>query len=260
MNYYQDQLRTISRYKVNAGETLRVDCPFCNGRKTLSITKLDGSLKWNCFKASCNGQGIERVGRNSLEIRNALKGIRTEVRKKTQDIPEILSNPYSHEQCVAYLSHNNCRIALDEGACRIEYAPRENRMLFFTPDHKGAVGRTLTKGQKPKWKFYGEPTGLFVVGNSNHVVLVEDAASACAVYSTHIYAGAALLGTHLSYKQRTELKQYENITICLDKDASRKAIQLLKQLRGVSNCSVRFLTRDLKEYTPERVTKVISNV
>ena len=258
--FIQDQLSTISRYRINAGETIRVNCPFCSGKKTMSISKIDGTLKWNCFKASCRAGGNNRVGRNSAEIRNALKGISSVPKKSTQPIPEILICPTSRPECLNYLLENNCMTAFEDGACRIEYSPKENRILFFNPENDGCIGRSLTKGLLPKWKVYGQPTQLFTVGNTNNVVIVEDAASACAVYATKVYVGAALLGTHMTNKQRKLLEQYDSATICLDKDATRKSILLSKQLRGGSNCSVRFLTNDLKTYPPERIIRVINNV
>jgi hypothetical protein len=259
MSYYQDQLSTISNYRVNSGETIRVNCPFCGGNKTMSITQIDGNLKWNCYKASCGSRGINNVGRNILEIRNALNGIKNVQKRKTSDIPEILSSPLLREDTYNYLLENNCLQAYLDGACRIEYSPKEHRVLFFNSDSSGCVGRSLKTRLKPKWKVYGETTNLFTVGHCDPVVLVEDAASACAVYATKKYTGVALLGTNLSYKQRTSLKQRDNITIALDKDASRKALQVAAQLRGGRKCAVRFLARDLKEYPPERLLRVIED-
>lgn len=258
--FIQDQLSTISRYRINAGETIRVNCPFCSGKKTMSISKIDGTLKWNCFKASCKAGGNNKVGRTSVEIRNALNGISSTPKKSTLPIPEILISPTTRTESLNYLLENNCLTAFEDGACRIEYSPKENRILFFNKEGTGCIGRSLTKGLSPKWKVFGQPTQLFTVGNANHVVLVEDAASACAVYATKVYAGAALLGTHMTYKQRKLLEHYDFVTICLDKDATRKSILLSKQLRVGSNCLVRFLTNDLKTYPPERIIKVISNV
>ncbi len=115
------------------------------------------------------------------------------------------------------------------------------------------------KGTKPKWKAYGDTSELFTVGVSQIGVIVEDAASACAVAATGEYSGICLLGTHLNREQkRTIVEQYENVIISLDKDASRKSIVILQELRGLIRASVKFLEVDLKQYNCNEIRKVLT--
>lgn len=104
----------------------------------------------------------------------------------------------------------------------------------------------MDKTVKPKWRSYGEFSSLLEVGSAKTAVLVEDAASACAVYATGIYTGVALLGTSLTMRQRKLLEKYDDVIVCLDKDASKKSIKIRGQLRGSVSTSVKFLARDLK--------------
>tara|TARA_R110000796_G_scaffold147085_1_gene263889 strand:+ start:3300 stop:3782 length:483 start_codon:yes stop_codon:yes gene_type:complete len=143
-----------------------------------------------------------------------------------------------------YLDENGCLYAYSNSLIKIRYAPADNRCLFLSENGEGAVGRTMGESI-PKWMSYGD-TNLLTVGTSNHAVIVEDAPSACAVAATEMYTGVAILGTNLSTKQKHSLKQYKSITICLDNDAKKKAINLLRQLRGLVPCTVRFITKDLK--------------
>ena len=55
---------------VKIGETKRIDCPICNGKKTFTITNHMGSLLWNCYKASCNTKGGKRVTLTAYDIKN----------------------------------------------------------------------------------------------------------------------------------------------------------------------------------------------
>ncbi len=257
---YADQRQIVSQYNIVNGQNLRVNCPNCGGKKTLSISKFDGKLVWNCFKAACVIGGRENVGRSRNEIRNTLNGIQNKFERKSPDIPTVLSNPYSSNATIKYLKDNNSLHAFESGLVRIQYHPAENRVLFFNQSEKGCVGRSILKGIKPKWKAYGDTSELFTVGNSEHGVLVEDAASACSVASTGHYSGICLLGTHMNREQkRTIIERYKTVIIALDKDATRKSILLLQQLRGAIKAHVKMLEADLKQYKVKQLMEILNN-
>ena len=56
MNYRQ-QLEVIKGLSIPPDTQTRMDCPFCNGRNTLSIDTTENKLGWYCFHASCNAKG-----------------------------------------------------------------------------------------------------------------------------------------------------------------------------------------------------------
>ena len=42
-------------------DTLRMDCPICNGYNTFTVTNSMGLLLYNCYKASCNVSGKSKI-------------------------------------------------------------------------------------------------------------------------------------------------------------------------------------------------------
>ena len=251
---YKDQLQAVQRLQILSGETRRVDCVFCGGRKTLSVTKSDGTLLWNCFKASCDAVGKKSVGRSNNEIRQYLGRASTVGSRGLPRMPLIVSDVRSHPEAIQYLKDNNCYTAYLDRVITVRYEPTQRRVLFYSSNQLGCVGRCMDKTVKPKWRSYGEFSSLLEVGSAKTAVLVEDAASACAAYATGIYTGVALLGTSLTMRQRKLLEKYDNVVVCLDKDASKKSIKIRGQLRGTVSTSVKFLARDLK-YLNERQIK-----
>jgi len=165
--------------------------------------------------------------------------------RQAPDIPQHLSRPEHHEDVLAYLERVNSSWAYENGLAKIRYAPAENRVLFFFPEDRGAIGRSLD-GSTPKWKAYGDTSGLFTVGSGPTAVLVEDAASACSVARFMDCSGCALLGTSLRSEQKTQLRAYQRVVIALDKDASRKAVSMKQKLDGRMPTSVLLLEEDLK--------------
>ncbi len=253
---FSEQKELVERYNVLSGQNLRVNCPACGGKKTLSVSKFDGRLVWNCFKAACGIGGKDFIGRNHKELKNALSGKPNTFARKAPEVPSIKGTPMGHCDVEKYLEQNNCMVAFKQKLIRIEYAPAEKRVLFYNPSNIGCVGRSLVPKAKPKWRAYGDTSELFTVGTGTVGVIVEDAASACAVAATGNYSGICLLGTHMNREQkRTIIERFKNIKIALDKDASRKSLYLLQELRGLVKVSVKFLEADLKQYNPEQIAR-----
>lgn len=256
----KEQYEVISKVSVTDDDTKRINCPFCGGKYTLTISKREGSLIWNCYKASCSASGGKRVGYGLDAIKRKFDGsTSTGIYKRTYPLPEVNSSVEHHEHILKYIDDNNCRKAIDEGAIKITYDPSKDRVLFWMNENSGAVGRSMQKNVKPKWLSYGNTQGLLSVGNQDVGIVVEDAASACAVYATGKYTGVALLGTNISPLQRIQLRLYKKLIICLDKDASRKSVMLLRQLQGVVSCTVKFLNHDLKCYDELGIIRLIDD-
>ena len=70
---YNNILNTISDIDIPNGHTKRMNCPECNGYKTFTVTNNMGSLVWNCYKASCNVSGGNKVHLTADDIRNTMK-------------------------------------------------------------------------------------------------------------------------------------------------------------------------------------------
>ena len=255
MYTYAEQRDMVDQIHIKEGENINIDCPFCGGRKTFGITIKDGKKLWHCFKISCGVRGVQTVGMSSGAIRRRLNGIETNTRKLI-DIPSMVSSPSFHPAAMKYLEENNCLHAYNNNLIRIEYAPAEHRVLFYSNDNKGAVGRSII-GDKPKWKQYGNIEGVIKVGSGNTAVVVEDIPSACAVSMFPDCSGCALLGTMLSTLQKVQLSAFDEVILALDKDASRKAIELQSKLEWRVKTRVVFLEEDLKWLTGEQIEKAL---
>ena len=61
--------RYIYNLDISNGETIRTNCPSCNGYKTFTVTNNMGLLVWNCYKASCNVSGNLKVNLSAEDIK-----------------------------------------------------------------------------------------------------------------------------------------------------------------------------------------------
>ena len=261
--------------------TMRRDCVNCGGKNTLTISNLAGKVVWNCYKAGCDlsgGRALDNTKTSADYVRQRLDMKRRHFKFDAQvappppprvQMPQVLSSPKNHPKVLEFLRQNNCGPAFVrplESFVRIFYDPQQDRVLFCATDLSGAVGKSLAPWRKPKWIIYGQRPPLFVCGayvhqlSGQHIVLVEDALSACAVFGADCGAvGAAILGTNLSTDTILALKSGNPaaITVCLDSDAGRKAIAMKQQLQAAmphTPVSVNLLTGpDLKHLAPTEV-------
>ena len=253
---YKEQVSVVQKIKLAEGQHLTTTCPFCGGRNKFTLDRFDGVLVWNCFRASCNAKGSLRGKRDITALRNYVGGTPTQRSvKKLNPLPAMTVSVSKHEPAIKYLSEVNSLDAYESGLIKVRYLPTENRVLFYTNDGTGAVGRALD-GRLPKWWKYGDTTQGITVGSGEHAVLVEDVASACAVSRLDGVTGFALLGTNLTTQIRKHLVKYKKITLVLDNDASSKAVYLGSKHPVITN--VRLTMEDLKWLTPNQITAVIS--
>jgi len=177
------------------------------------------------------------------------------------EIPDSFKSVYSNKKAMDYLNKNNCWEAWDWLRADIKYDVKQDRVVFliknrYTDKFVGAVGRALNKNVFPKWFMYGSKTVPFKSGQCNDAVIVEDCPSACAV--SNILTGIAIMGTKLKDVQKSHLKPYKNLYICLDRDATTKAYDMAKDLRssGFENVIVKPLEDDLKYYDTEQIRRM----
>ena len=58
-------------FGLTIGESKRMDCPECGRKNTFSISNINGTIKWNCFHASCDERGtgsLKVTRRNAADI------------------------------------------------------------------------------------------------------------------------------------------------------------------------------------------------
>ena len=129
---------------------------------------------------------------------------------------------------------------------------KRNRVVFLVKK-KGvvvdAVGR-LINGIGPKWYRYANSKQPFICGEHSAAIVVEDCASACSC--SHQMTGVALMGTNLLQEHIDVLRRYDKVIVALDKDATDKAIEMVRVLaqEGVP-AKLAVLNNDLKNMEKE---------
>ena len=236
------------------GTALRYDCPFCDHKKTLSIRNNNGTILYHCFSASCDVRG--KVS-DRKELTFKPKNLLTNLFPMTQYFVPLSRNCKALDMVVKRNSYEAYR----KGIADIQYDVRQDRVVFMVKkDDKvvDAVGRKLSDADKrPKWFRYARSKHPFVCDaqtDSDKAVLVEDCFSACAVSQVH--TGIALMGTNLPNDYLTTLKNYSKIIIALDRDASKKAVELTKHIRLVVPASLTFLEKDIKNMELNKIMEI----
>jgi hypothetical protein len=251
---YRDQIDILSSIKIKDGEKRSLDCPFCGGRKKFGVLKQDGKLLWNCFRASCGVKGSYRVGRSITGVTDYIHKRETKA-VYYNSLPSIVSSVDNHPEAISYLESVNSLEAYKQGLIKIKYAPRDNRVLFYTEDGQGAVGRALDN-RTPKWFTYGNTAEGILVGDGIPV-LVEDTPSACSVAQLQGFSGYALLGTRITPPIKQRLRQFSNVLIILDNDASAKALSLVRSVQSMTSATVRFTKDDLKVLSKDKLEGLV---
>ena len=244
------------------GQTVRFDCPFCEGKNTFSVTNNKGRLIFFCFRDSCHTSGVEKLFRTAEDMKEEIKEQKEEIEIASFELPDRFKHIYNYQPGLAWLKGHNCMWALETGIADIKYDPKLDRIVFISRYHGkvvGATGRIITPWGAPKWYEYGESKVPFICGTNRDGVLVEDAASACAVAATKKVTGVALRGTNLPESYIPILqKDFDSLIIALDADASKTAIQLHRQLSClIPKTRVVLLREDLKYNIPDKIMQVL---
>ena len=247
------------------GNSERLSCPSCGGINTFTITKMQGFVLWNCYKASCSVRGGKDSERTKSDIAHKLRSNYHVTCTETFLEPDSFTNFREHPKPNYYLKKNNCMEAIDNGDATVKYDYKMNRTVFLIKNSDGvvvdAVGRALDYRTTPKWYRYGKSDALFTCGSHSVAAIVEDVASACAI--SPIATGIALLGTNLKTSSLASLwkllKGFDHVYLCLDPDATRKSLDLHKYLSYIVPCSVVRIKDDLKYYNKEEIRKLVLN-
>lgn len=253
---YREQVDFVKGLSLRDGEHKTLTCPSCGKYKKFTVDKFDGKLVWNCYSASCNVKGSYSGSRDIDAAKRFLEGNPTQKAKRAlKRMPDVTTRVENHQPSIDYLRSVNSLQAYEDGLIRIKYAPKDNRVVFYTPDLTGAVGRALDK-RTPKWWSYGDTSKGIAVGTGTNAVLVEDVPSACAVSCIKDYVGIALLGTSLTNGIKSTLSTYTNVTLVLDNDAASKAVYLTRKYSCIHR--MRLTKKDLKWLTIPQIKELLS--
>jgi len=253
---YAAEKKHVESLSLREGERKRTVCPNCGGL-TLICSREAGKVSWFCFRASCPTSAAYETVRDLAAIRSALRPPEDKV--PVFEVPARFTSVRSSDEAVAYLRRVNALPAYESGLADIRYDPQQRRVVFLIRHMghcNGAVGRALDRNVLPKWFRYDQAQVPFVCGAGPVGIVVEDAASACAVSAVGV--GVALLGTNLSDTHLHALRRFDRVIIALDPDATRKALNLQREISFFVPASVRRIADDLKYYGPEDIRAMLS--
>jgi len=246
----------VESLDIPACTTARYDCPVCGAKNTFSVTDDGHQRKWYCFHADCNVKGYTGV---TLTKEYAKRAFKSPVKKEPVApatpaefvVPDTFVSVGRSLDAELYLRKYGAYDAYLSGAVDLRWDFKRGRLVFIVKN-KGkivdAAGR-LIHGVGPKWYRYGSSRHPFHCGTHDSAFVVEDCVSACAVHP--LATGVALLGTNLLQEHIDFLSKFERVFVALDKDATDKAIDMVRTLSTKVSTKLTVLHTDLKNMVKE---------
>jgi hypothetical protein len=238
----------------------RSDCPVCGKKNTFSVNDDGMQRLWFCFHADCNVSGRTGVALTRDFAKLVMKKQEPKILKDTLtkfELPDTFVSLSRSLDAELYLKSVNAYDAYLAGRADIRYDFKRNRVAYIVKQGNNVVdaaGRAIDN-RNPKWYRYGSSSLPFYCGSSRTAIVLEDCASACA--ASELVTGVALLGTNLLEEHINTLKNYERIFVALDKDATDKAVGMVKVLCRHVPTKLMVLHRDLKNLTKEERNDLI---
>ena len=157
MNYKQ-QLAVVQGLFIPPDTQIRLDCPFCKNKNTLSVDTQNNSINWYCFHSTCKAKGKHDGEKNMQYVSNTFKKINKDISQEFF-LPDSFNIVSTNKNAQMYLHKNNCWEAWSWGRADIKYDVKQDRVVFLVRDRNtnkivGAVGRGLNKNVYPKWFMY----------------------------------------------------------------------------------------------------------
>lgn len=239
-------------------------CPACQGghskEASLSVSRRDGVLLFNCHRSSCGFAG--RSGAVTTAKPDSTK------RRSKDYIPTAPLNAATVKFLASKFRVPESSLRLAELAWTGDGADRNGRRIsypIFGPDSK-------KRGENYRSYQGGVPKSLIHLGTEDAVascwykfrrasktlVIVEDQMSAIKL-APYVHT-LALLGTNLSEAKINEIpksgpEKYDNIYLCFDNDATSTAVKTqLDWVEVLPNMRILGLQKDIKDMTDEEFT------
>ena len=70
---YKQQLEVIQGLSIPPDTTIRMDCPFCHNKNTLSVDTTSNNIGWYCFHTSCSAKGKHQGEKDMNYVNNTFK-------------------------------------------------------------------------------------------------------------------------------------------------------------------------------------------
>ena len=239
----------------------RSDCPLCGKPNTFSVTDNGFERLWNCFHADCHTKGATGISLTKDNSKQAFvkRQVKEEVTKVDFVIPDTFVSLSRNINAENYVKQVQSYDAYLDGMADIRYDFQRDRVVYLVKDDDkviDATGRSLTNS-KPKWLRYGTSKMPFVCGLTDNLFVVEDCPSACSV--SNIVTGMALMGTSLLDSHIQVIQNYKKIFVALDRDATRKAVDIVRHLSNYVPTKLVVLKKDLKNMEREERDDFIDN-
>ena len=228
----------------------RGDCPLCGKSNTFSVTDTGFERLWYCFHADCHTKGSTGVQLTKENSKVAFKEKITSTETNDEfEIPDTFVSLSRSKQAEEYVKSVGSYEAYLSGLADIRYDLQQDRVVYLVKSLSNgrvvdATGRSLTN-RKPKWRRYGNSKQPFLCGESRFICIVEDCPSACSI--SNLAVGISLMGTSLLDEHIDVIKQFKKVYIALDKDATGKAILMMKKLRNYVPTKLIVLNKDFKD-------------
>ena len=254
--------QAIQELNLEDEATQRLDCVECGKRNTLTVTRIDGKILWNCYSASCSIGGVTDAEYSREDVTNKVHLVPKEKEDKPFVVPSYFVRDITRSSdCLNYINEFNFMPIYDNNPERFMYDVKGDRLVFMTVwggEIVGAVGRALKYGVK--WYRYDNCHTPFIIGDNKEVaVVVEDCTSACVV--SYVATGIALLGTTLLTDHLHYIKPYKKVIVALDRDATNKSIDIQRKIAiHVDKCKVIILEKDLKYENKTSITKLLGEI
>lgn len=260
--YYDKQAYTIELDYASLGEGQTSSgqvCPACEGgpskEKSLSVSRRDGVLLWNCHRASCSFGGSTRSLGRDRKARSGGDSSASSVNIKTTPLSAATAGLLAAKFGIPIKDFRLAGCGWT-GESAGNYGRRVSYPIFGPDSRKrGENYRSYEQGVKPKSLiklFYEDAVASSWYKwkrKSTTLVLVEDQVSAIKVAPFH--HSLALLGTNLSEAKVLEIlyaDKYDRIYLALDNDATMEAIKTqLKWRDRMPNMMVLGLQKDIKD-------------
>jgi hypothetical protein len=247
-----------------ASDSQYFDCPACGKKVKLGISIKPEGILYHCFSNSCvlHKARLLSSGTSVSSMVDILNRKPKEGSKATFELPTYLLSGFASENSLKMALKYDLLEAYGNKVFRTDYDPRLDRQVFYYRNNRtnavvGAMGRALRPHNRPKALIYPNSQKTpWICGKFDEAVIVEDIFSAVKCYNIG-KTGIALSGTTLAVEYLTLFKGYTKVYICLDKDASLKALDM-KKLLDIFNKSVivRLLDKDIKDLTRDEARKL----
>lgn len=254
------------------GESVRGElCPACRGGESeegsLSVTRTDGVLLWNCYRASCGFKGAHGLrrkgvhgGGSSLRVPTKAQSRGTAGRiliRESEHLPDYVKETLAHQYSLteSHLARAGTGWSASQSRVVVPVFGRDK-------SEQGCILRAVGDATPKSISFVDEGAMAWYASKEGPdvLVIVEDQFSA--IRASDYVDSVALLGTNLNEARVAEIAEqgYNRVYLALDKDAFSLAVNYIVQWRSKLPLLLLRLDKDIKNHTPEELDELMKEV